>query len=176
MTKERGAKLLGPWMSIAMVMGYMIGSAIFLLPATLAPYGVNALIAWGVTVGGTMCLALALSRLAARNPGGPQAYVQQAFGRTAAYFIMWMYWVSVFTSTAGIAVAFGGAATATLGRSRAGLGGAARGRRDLRRRRDQSPRRPFRRRVPGGHDADQAASADRRDAGPGIPRWKRAPN
>ena len=121
MTKERGAKLLGPWMSTAMVMGYMIGSAIFLLPATLAPYGINALIAWGVTVGGTMCLALALSRLAARNPGGPQSYVQQAFGPTAAYFIMWMYWVSVFTSTAGIAVAFGGAATATLG----GLAGPA---------------------------------------------------
>jgi len=115
MTKAREAKLLGPWMSTAMVMGYMIGSAIFLLPATLAPYGVNALIAWGVTISGTMCLALALSRLAARNPGGPQAYVQQAFGPIAAYFIMWMYWVSVFTSTAGIAVAFGGAASATIG-------------------------------------------------------------
>src|SRR3954466_16361445 len=102
MTQELGAKLLGPWMSGAMVMGYMIGSAIFLLPATLAPYGVNALIAWGVTVGGTMCLALALAKLAARNPGGPQSYVQNAFGPTAAYFIMWMYWVSVLTSTAGI--------------------------------------------------------------------------
>lgn len=121
MTKDRGAKLLGPWMSTAMVMGYMIGSAIFLLPATLAPYGANALIAWGVTVGGTMCLALALSRLAARNPGGPQSYVQEAFGPTPAFFIIWMYWVSVFTSTAGIAVAFGGAASATLG----GLAGPA---------------------------------------------------
>ena len=107
-------RLLGPWMSTAMVMGYMIGSAIFLLPATLAPYGLNALIAWGVTVGGTMCLALALSRLAARNPGGPQAYVEQAFGPTAAYFIMWMYWISVITSTAAIAVAFGGAGVATF--------------------------------------------------------------
>ena len=74
-----------------------------------------ALIAWGVTVGGTMCLALALSRLAARNPGGPQSYVQEAFGPTPAFFIIWMYWVSVFTSTAGIAVAFGGAASATMG-------------------------------------------------------------
>ena len=114
MIKEREAKLLGPWMSTAMVVGYMIGSAIFLLPETLAPYGVNALFAWGVTIGGTMCLALALSRLAAQNPGGPQAYVQQAFGPTTAYFIMWMYWVSVFTSTAAIAVAFGGAASATM--------------------------------------------------------------
>ena len=51
MSKNGDRRLLGPWMSVAMVMGYMIGSAIFLLPATLAPYGVNALIAWGVTVG-----------------------------------------------------------------------------------------------------------------------------
>src|SRR5260221_803332 len=61
-----------------------------------------------------MCLALALSRLAARNPGGPQSYMREAFGPTAAFFIMWMYWVSVLTTTAGIAVAFGGAVTATL--------------------------------------------------------------
>jgi basic amino acid/polyamine antiporter, APA family len=108
------SRMLGAWMSTAMVMGYMIGSAIFLLPATLAPYGANSLIAWGITVGGTMCLALALSRLAARDPGGPQSYMREAFGPTAAYYIMWMYWVSVFTSTAGIAVAFGGAVTATF--------------------------------------------------------------
>ena len=177
MTKERGAKLLGPWMSIAMVMGYMIGSAIFLLPATLAPYGVNALIAWGVTVGGTMCLALALSRLAARNPGGPQAYVQQAFGRTAAYFIMWMYWVSVFTSTAGIAVAFGGAATATVG-SIAGPAWvvplaicaifvvAAINLRGVHSAGEFQVR----------HDADQAASADRRDTGPRNSCRKRPPD
>jgi basic amino acid/polyamine antiporter, APA family len=121
MSKNGDRRLLGPWMSTAMVVGYMIGSAIFLLPATLAPYGANALIAWGVTIGGTMCLALALARLAAGNPGGPQAYVEQAFGPTPAYFIMWMYWISVITSTAGIAVAFGGAASATL----AGLAGPA---------------------------------------------------
>jgi APA family basic amino acid/polyamine antiporter len=114
MTIERGVRLLGPWMSTAMVVGYMIGSAIFLLPATLAPFGRNALIAWGVTIGGTMCLALALSRLAARNPGGPQAYLEQAFGPTAAFYMMWMYWISVVTSTAGIAVAFGGAISATF--------------------------------------------------------------
>src|SRR6476661_4969498 len=114
MSKDRGVRLLGPWMSSAMVVGYMIGSAIFLLPATLAPFGRNALIGWCITIGGTMCLALALSRLAARNPGGPQAYMEQAFGPNAAFYMMWMYWISVITSTAGIAVAFGGALSAAL--------------------------------------------------------------
>ena len=69
MTEDRGAKLLGSWMCLAMVVG--LHDRFGHLPAAreLAPYGANALIAWGVTVGGAMCLAFALSRLAARNPG-----------------------------------------------------------------------------------------------------------
>ena len=114
MSETRETKLLGPWMSIAMVVGFMIGSGIFLLPATLAPYGRNALFAWGVTIGGTMCLALAFARLAARNPGGPQAYVADAFGNDAAFYTMWSYWISVITSVAALGVAFAGAMTAAL--------------------------------------------------------------
>jgi APA family basic amino acid/polyamine antiporter len=114
MDADRKPKLLGPWMSIAMVVGYMIGSAIFLLPATLAPFGRNMFFAWGVTIGGTLCLALAFARLAAQNRGGPQGYMEQAFGPNAAYFTMWIYWISVITSTAAIAVAFGGAVSATF--------------------------------------------------------------
>ena len=158
------AELLGPWMSIAMVIGYMIGSAH--LPAAR-----DARALWRERAHRLgrdnrrhdVPRACAVARSPRATRGGPQSYVQQAFGPTAAYFIMWMYWVSVFTSTAGIAVAFGGARLRPLAASRARLGGAARDLRDLRRRRDQSARRSFGRRVPGGHDADQAASADRRD-------------
>ena len=114
MSETRETKLLGPWMSTAMVVGFMIGSGIFLLPATLAPYGRNALFAWGVTIGGTMCLALAFARLSARNPGGPQAYVADAFGNDAAFYTMWSYWISVITSVAALGVAFAGAMTAAL--------------------------------------------------------------
>ena len=35
---------LGFWMALALVVGNMIGSGIFLLPANLAPFGTNALI------------------------------------------------------------------------------------------------------------------------------------
>src|SRR4029450_1014771 len=94
MDADSKPKLLGPWMSMAMVVGYMIGSAIFLLPATLAPYGRNVFIAWGVTIGGTLCLALAFARFAAKNRGGRQAYMEQAFGADAAFFTMWIYWIS----------------------------------------------------------------------------------
>ena len=37
---------LGFWMCLALVVGNMIGSGIFLLPASLAPYGLNSIFGW----------------------------------------------------------------------------------------------------------------------------------
>ena len=101
--------MLGKWMSAAMVVGTMIGSGIYLLPTTLAPYGYNLVIAFLLTGFGTMCLAFALARLAAAIPGGPFAYVTQAFGETAAFLTLWSYVVSQITGVAGVAVAVAGA-------------------------------------------------------------------
>ena len=67
---------------MAMVVGTMIGSGIYLLPTTLAPFGPNLIVAFAITIAGTMCLAFAFARMAARIPGGPFAYVQSAFGET----------------------------------------------------------------------------------------------
>ena len=61
-------RLLGLWMCLALVVGNMIGSGIFLLPASLAPYGLNAMIGWGVTIGGALCLAYVFARLARAMP------------------------------------------------------------------------------------------------------------
>ena len=66
-------RLLGPLMSVAMVVGLMIGSGVFLLPVTLAPFGANTLIAWAVAIAGALCLAFAFATLAARHDGGPYA-------------------------------------------------------------------------------------------------------
>ena len=41
-------KELGFWMCTALVIGNTIGIGIFVLPASLAPYGFNALLGWGV--------------------------------------------------------------------------------------------------------------------------------
>ena len=102
-------RLLGRWMSLAMVVGTMIGSGVYLLPTTLAPFGANMLVAFAVTIGGTMCLALALALLAAQIPGGPFAYVAQAFGETTAFVTLWSYAVSQWTGVAAIAIAVAGA-------------------------------------------------------------------
>ena len=106
---EPASRMLGKWMSAAMVVGTMIGSGIYLLPTTLAPYGYNLIIAFVLTGFGTMCLAYALARLAATIPGGPFAYVTQAFGETAAFVTLWSYVVSQITGVAGVSVAVAGA-------------------------------------------------------------------
>jgi basic amino acid/polyamine antiporter, APA family len=106
---EPASRMLGKWMSAAMVVGTMIGSGIYLLPTTLAPYGANLVIAFLVTGFGTMCLAFALARLAAAIPGGPFVYVGQAFGETAAFLTLWSYMISQWTGVAGVAVAVAGA-------------------------------------------------------------------
>jgi APA family basic amino acid/polyamine antiporter len=106
---EPASRMLGKWMSAAMVVGTMIGSGIYLLPTTLAPYGYNLVIAFLLTGFGTMCLAFSLARLAATIPGGPFAYVTQAFGETAAFVTLWSYVVSQITGVAGVAVAVAGA-------------------------------------------------------------------
>jgi APA family basic amino acid/polyamine antiporter len=101
--------MLGKWMSAAMVVGTMIGSGIYLLPTTLTPFGPNIVLAFLVTVGGTMCLAFCLAKLAREIPGGPFAYVSQAFGETTAFVTLWSYMVSQWTGVAAVSVAVAGA-------------------------------------------------------------------
>jgi APA family basic amino acid/polyamine antiporter len=101
---------LGLLAAIALVVGNMIGSGVFLLPASLAPYGAASLLGWGVTLCGAVLLALTFARLAAQWPqtGGPYAYVREAFGDAPAFVVAWSYWVSVWCANAAIAVAFAG--------------------------------------------------------------------
>jgi basic amino acid/polyamine antiporter, APA family len=101
------AQLLSLPMCIALVMGNMIGSGVFLLPASLAPFGWNAVLAWGVTISGAMALAMVLARLTQAVPGatGPTGFVSAAFGGVAGFLIGWVYWVSIWTAVVTIAVA-----------------------------------------------------------------------
>jgi len=101
---------LGLWSAIALVAGSMVGSGVFLLPASLAPYGWLSLCGWAITLGGALLLALTFSRLAARGAqaGGPYAYARDAFGDTTGFIIAWSYWISIWCANAAIAVAFAG--------------------------------------------------------------------
>ncbi|HYJ83341.1 MAG TPA: amino acid permease, partial [Allosphingosinicella sp.] len=68
-------RAFGFWICLALVIGNMIGSGVFLLPQLLAPYGWNAILGWGVTIPGALCLAFVFASLARRFPqaGGPYA-------------------------------------------------------------------------------------------------------
>ncbi len=100
----------GFWRTWALVVGTIIGSGVFTLPAILAPYGNNSLFGWAVAACGTISIAFAFCHLAGRNPrlGGPHAYVDEAFGHYPAMFVAWGYWISLWVSIAAIATAFSG--------------------------------------------------------------------
>jgi len=92
----------------ALVVGNMIGSGIFLLPSSLAPYGATSIVGWVLTAGGSLGLALVFARLARLVPkvGGVYAYTREAYGDFPGFWIAWGYWISQWTGNAAISVAF----------------------------------------------------------------------
>lgn len=109
-SSSSGTKRLGVVACTALVVGNMIGSGVFLLPASLAAYGPMALIGWIVTAIGAMALAIVFGRLARLVPktGGPYAYTRAGFGEFAGFLIAWGYWIALWAGNAGVAVAFTG--------------------------------------------------------------------
>lgn len=106
MNQPQSGRVIGLGACLALVVGNLIGSGIYLLPATLAPMGWNALIGWIVTTAGALCLAHVFARLAAHLPaaGGPYAYTRAAFGHVPAFFVAWAYWNMVWLGNAAVAV------------------------------------------------------------------------
>jgi len=96
---------LGFWMCLALVIGNIVGAGVFLLPSSLAPFGANNAIGWPIAIGGSLCLAFVLARLAGCMSGGPYEYVRSAFGPEVGFLVMWSYWISVWTATATLAIA-----------------------------------------------------------------------
>jgi APA family basic amino acid/polyamine antiporter len=105
MTQDK--KLLSLPMATALVIGSMIGSGIFLLPATMAPYGGVSALAWVFTAGGAILLALSFAWLSrTRTVGsGIYAYTSLAFGDFAGFLVAWSYWISIWITTSALAIA-----------------------------------------------------------------------
>ncbi len=100
-------RVLGFWSAVSIVMGNMIGSGVFLLPASLAAYQGLSLAGWLLSAGGAVMLALVFARLARQMPaaGGPYAYTRMAFGEVPGFLVAWGYWLSVVGTLAALAVA-----------------------------------------------------------------------
>ncbi|MFF9166128.1 MULTISPECIES: amino acid permease [unclassified Streptomyces] len=104
---EKHARRFGLPVATALVMGNIIGGGIFLLPASVAPFGTVSLLAFGVLTLGAIALALVFGRLAERDPrtGGPYVYAREAFGDFAGFLAAWAYWITTWVSNAALAVA-----------------------------------------------------------------------
>jgi APA family basic amino acid/polyamine antiporter len=102
---------MGLWMATALVIGNMIGSGIFLLPASMAgEAGPVSILAWLFTGLGAMLLALVFATLGRAYPktGGPYVYARKAFGDFIGFQTAWSYWLNAWVGNAAIAIAFAG--------------------------------------------------------------------
>lgn len=98
----RAVTLLG---AVALVVGNMVGTSIYTLPASLArDVGPVAIVSWVVTAAGYLFVALVYASLGARYPrvGGPYVYAREAFGEVAGFQTVWAYWCSAVIGNAGI--------------------------------------------------------------------------
>ena len=88
---------LGLPTATALVVGNMIGSGIFLLPASLAAValvsGSGSLLAWALTGLGAMLLAAVFATLGRAYPrtGGPYVFAHRAFGNFIGFQTAWGY-------------------------------------------------------------------------------------
>ncbi|QDP02094.1 amino acid permease [Thalassotalea sp. PS06] len=102
-----GKANLGFWTATSIVTGSMIGSGVFLLPASLASFGSISLGGWLFTALGSLSLAYVFAKLSQyiRGSGGQYLYCRQAFGPLTGFFTAWGYWLCVVSANAAIAIA-----------------------------------------------------------------------
>ena len=108
-----GSKLkreLGLGAATAIVVGNIIGSGIFMAPASMARASnpTTAIIAWIVTAIGSLLIALSFANMGSAMPktGGPIVYTRAAFGDFAGFLIAWTYWIATWVGNATIITAF----------------------------------------------------------------------
>ena len=119
-------KKMGPFLATMLVAGGMIGSGIYLLPASLAATGSISLLGWVLAILGAALLAGVFSTLAVLRPqaAGLFAQIADAFGPGVGFVAGLLYWIPVANVPIALAitgylsfffpqVATGPAATAT---------------------------------------------------------------
>jgi APA family basic amino acid/polyamine antiporter len=98
--------------SIMVVVGIMIGSGIFIVPAEMSRLIASPgwlLVAWGVTGVLTVAAGFTYGELAAMMPeaGGMYVYLREAFSPLVGFLYGWTLWIVIQTGTiAAVAIAF----------------------------------------------------------------------
>jgi len=91
--------------AVALVVGNMVGTSMYTLPASLAKaVGPLGIVAWILTALGYFGVAWVYADLGTRYPrtGGPYVFAREAFGDFAGFLSAWLYWISAVIGNAGI--------------------------------------------------------------------------
>ena len=107
---EAKAHTLGLTSATGLVIGSIVGTGVFTMPAVLAGAGTMGIIVLGVIAVGAMLLAVLFGQLTKRVPnsdGGLYAYSRHEFGDFAGYLVGWCYWIQSWAGNAAIVVVLG---------------------------------------------------------------------
>jgi len=99
------AHALGLTSATGLVIGSIVGTGVFTMPAVLAGAGTMGILVLGVIAVGAMLLAVLFGQLTKRVPnsdGGLYAYSRHEFGDFAGYLVGWCYWVQSWAGNAAI--------------------------------------------------------------------------
>ncbi len=102
---EAKAHSLGLTSATGLVIGSIVGTGVFTMPAVIAGAGTMGIIVLGVIAVGAMLLAILFGQLTRRIPnsdGGLYAYSRHEFGDFAGYLVGWCYWIQSWAGNAAI--------------------------------------------------------------------------
>ncbi len=102
---EQKARALGLTSATGLVIGSIIGTGVFTMPAVLAGAGTSSLLVLAAIAVGAMLLAVLFGQLTRRVPnsdGGLYAYARYEFGDFAGYLTGWCYWIQAWAGNAAI--------------------------------------------------------------------------
>ena len=84
------------------VTGTIVGSGIYMLPASLASFGSIGLLGWILAAAGAIFLALVFAKMGTLFPitGGPYTYAHAEFGNYIGFQSVYCYWIACFVGNA----------------------------------------------------------------------------
>jgi basic amino acid/polyamine antiporter, APA family len=106
---ELKARSIGVTSATGLVVGSIIGTGVFAMPAVLAGAGTSSLVTLAVIGIGAMLLAVMFGQLTRRVPkadGGLYAYARHEYGDFAGYVTGWCYWIQAWAGNAAIVSAW----------------------------------------------------------------------
>lgn len=99
------AHKLGLPSATALVIGSIIGTGVFSMPAVMAGAGTSSIVTLtGIAVGAVLLAVMfgQLTRRIPHNEGGLYAYARHEFGDFAGYLTAWCYWITCWAGNAAI--------------------------------------------------------------------------